>query len=58
MHKLTPQQEHIAVLRYMLAELMEKKSRSDLSECQRQLHLQGIVALQAAVDALTVQVYA
>jgi hypothetical protein len=56
--RLTPQQEHIAVLRHMLAELMTRRSLSTLTEEQRTLHAQGIVALQAAVDALATQVYA
>jgi hypothetical protein len=56
--RLTTQQEHIAVLRHMLAELMTRKSLPTLTEEQRLLHAQGIVALQAAVDALATQVYA
>lgn len=50
--------EHIMLLRYMLAELMEKQSSPLLSEEKRVLCHKGIDALNAAVDAISVQVYA
>lgn len=52
------QQDHVEVLRIMLAELMVKQSSLVLTEDERRLHKQGIQALQAAVEAIESQVYA
>jgi hypothetical protein len=50
--------EHVDLLRYMLAELMVKQSSAVLTDEQRDLHKKGIEALQAAVTAMNMQVYA
>lgn len=56
--RVKQQQDHVDILRFMLAELMVKQSSSVLTEDERRLHKQGIQALQAAVDAIETQVYA
>lgn len=56
--QLEEHRQHVDLLRHMLAELMVKQSRPMLSEEQRNLHKRGIKALQAAVDAMNMQVLA
>jgi hypothetical protein len=56
--QLLDHDEHMAVLRHMLAELMVKQSSSLLTSEERKMHKRGIKALRAAVDALETQVYA
>lgn len=58
MVRLKEQRDHVDILRLMLAELMVKQSSVTLTSEQRQLHKQGIAALKASIDAITVQVYA
>lgn len=58
MVQLKEQRDHVDILRLMLAELMVKQSSVTLTSEQRQLHKQGIAALKASIDAITVQVYA
>jgi hypothetical protein len=56
--QLKEHRQHVDLLRHMLAELMARQSSITLTVEQRRLHQQGIKALNAAVDALIVQVYA
>lgn len=56
--QLEQHEQHVASLRHMLAELMVKQSGPTLTKAQRRAHKQGIEALKAAVDAMTMQVYA
>lgn len=56
--QLKEHNEHVDLLRYMLAELMVKQNRLTLTEEQRTMHKKGIKALRAAVDAMNSQVYA
>jgi hypothetical protein len=51
-------EEHIALLRYMSSILRERKGVWMMSETQRELSDKGILALDRAVEALRVQVYA
>lgn len=56
--QLKEHNEHVDLLRHMLAELMVKQSGPTLTAEQRRLHKKGIKALQAAVEAMNMQVYA
>lgn len=51
-------EEHVALLRYMASVLRERKSNMTLTDYQRAKSEKGIVALDRAVEALQVQVYA
>ncbi len=52
------QSEHIALLRLMAMILRERESHWTMSTNQQCLSRKGIVALDKAVEALEVQVYA
>jgi len=51
-------EEHIALLRYMAMVLRERKSGWHVTEYQRDKSERGILALDIAIEALQVQVYA
>ena len=51
-------QENMHKLLYMLAVLRERQSAWDLTEDERARTKKGIKALEAAKDALSVQIYA
>jgi hypothetical protein len=50
--------ENMAVLNHMMCVLRERQSSWQLTELEQKKSKQGIEALQAAVDALSVQIYA
>jgi hypothetical protein len=51
-------QENMYMLLYMLSVLRERQSAWDLTEEERSRTKKGIKALEAAKDALSVQIYA
>jgi len=51
-------QENLHMLLYMLSVLRERQSAWDLTEDERARTKKGIKALEAAKDALSVQIYA
>jgi len=50
--------QHIQVLMSMMAVLRERQSSWELTPEAREKSRKGIVALQAAVDAMSIQIYA
>jgi hypothetical protein len=51
-------QENMYMLLYMLSVLRERQSAWDLTEDERARTKKGIKALEAAKDALSIQIYA
>lgn len=51
-------QENITLLRFMLAELLEKQSSPLITSYKRNQYRTGIRALKSAIEALEVQVLA
>ncbi len=56
--QLVEHRQHVDLLRHMLAELMVKQSSVTLTTEQRRLYKEGIKALQAAVVAMDLQIFA
>lgn len=50
--------QHIQVLMSMMAVLRERQSSWELTPEAREKSRKGIIALQAAVDAMSIQIYA